>query len=134
MTARGGFCTDCGHRIESFEGLKACPACGTASVPCSDRDQVDVSINWHELHVLVVWAENWQRQHPADCGNSVYAIAKRLQAQHPDRSPLTLAGELGDLAKQYDISVNSPELRQDIAAQTGEEVGLVSLPPADRIP
>lgn len=120
--ADGGFCVNCGHRVESFDGLSACPKCGSTGVPCPDDSQVTVSVNWQELRVLGIWAENYQRT--LKDGGPVYAIAKRLEAQHPTRAPLTLAGELGQLAKEYDISVSSPELRQDIAAQTGEETGL----------
>lgn len=119
----GGFCTECGRKVESFEGLKACPACDSASVPCVDEHQVSVSINWHELRILAIWAENYQRAQRL--GRTVYAIAKRLEAQHPERGPLTLAGELGEVAKQYEISVSDPALRRDIAEQTGEETGLM---------
>lgn len=123
----GGFCTECDARVASFEGLDCCPACGTHSLPCPDDHQVTVSINWQELQVLVIWAENWQRQ--CRLGRTVYAIARRLQAQRPDRGPLTLAGQLGELAAQYpDAQVNDPELRQDIAEQTGQELGLVRPP------
>lgn len=107
----GGFCTTCGHRVGSFEGLKACPACGSAGIHCADANQVDVNVNWHELHILCVWAENFARQH--DLQTTVFTIARRLQAQHPDRHPLTLAGELGDLAKQHDIQVSDPKLGAD---------------------
>jgi predicted nucleic acid-binding Zn-ribbon protein len=125
----GGFCTDCGARVESFEGLKGCPSCGTSNIPCLGDEQVNVSVNWHELHVLCVWAENWQRQN--QLGRTVYAIAKRLHDQHPDRGPLTLAGELGEIAKAHEISVSSADLRRDIAEQTGEETGLIELPGFD---
>lgn len=131
MTTRGGFCTDCGHRVESFDGLNGCPKCGTRSIPCADEDQVTLSINWHELHILVLWAENWQRAHPDHCGRVVYAIAKRIAAQHPTRGALTLAEELGELARSYELSVTDPALRQDIAEQTGEEAGLLTLSSPD---
>jgi hypothetical protein len=117
-----GFCTDCGTTVASFEGLTACPACGSTGIPCATDRQVTVDVNWHELHILCVWAENWQRQQTL--GRTVYAIAKRLEAQHPEHGPLTLAAELGQLAAQHEVRVNSAELRRDIAEQTGEEVGL----------
>ncbi len=122
MTAPGGFCTDCGHRVESFEGLQACPECGSTSRPCPGDEQVTVTVNWHELHLLCVWAENWQREQ--QLGRTVYAIARRLTAQHPDRRPLTLATELGEVAKDHDLEVHDEALRRDIAEQTGEETGL----------
>lgn len=120
----GGFCTECGHKVESFEGLKGCPACGTDSVPCVNKQRVTVSINWHELRILAIWAENYQRSQRL--GRTVYAIAKRLEAQHPSLGALTLAREIGELAKAFgEVSVSSADLRRDIAEQTGEETGLI---------
>lgn len=102
-----GFCTQCGHRVTSFEGLSGCPDCGTTSMPCNDANQVTVQVNWHELRVLVIWAENYARfiedQTPG-CEQTVVSIARRLENQHPDRAldcPLTLAGELRQIADQY---------------------------------
>ncbi len=117
----GGFCTHCGHRVDSFEGLSACPACGSKGVPCANEDQVTVSINWHELRLLCIWAENWQRS-LKERSTVVYAIARRIAAQHPGRSPLTLAGEIADVAKQFGGSVSDPKLRRDVAEQHGIEL------------
>ena len=120
----GGFCTECGYRVEAFDGLNTCPACGTSGLPCADDNQVDVSINWHELRILCIWAENWQRSHAPEA-RTIFAIAKRLHAQHPYRTPLTLAMELGQVAERFsDVSVSDPLLRRDIAEQTGHETGL----------
>jgi predicted RNA-binding Zn-ribbon protein involved in translation (DUF1610 family) len=132
IAERVGFCTLCGADILSWDGLYACPACGSKSVPCAEAHQVTVSINWHELRILCIWAENWQRE--KGCNPVVYAIAKRIAAQHPGRAPLTLAGELGELSKAVggNMDVTDPKLRQDIASQTGEETGLIILPPRDR--
>ncbi len=124
--SNGGFCTDCGHKVATFEGLNGCPSCGSRGAPCSDAEQVTVSINWHELRILAIWAENWQRDR-VKTSKVVYAIAARLAAQHPGRTPLTLAGELGEVSKQFGgLSVSQPGLRQDIAEQTGQETGLIS--------
>ena len=128
MTKPGGFCTDCGARIEDFRGVSRCPVCDTVSRPCFDDSQVTVSVNWHELHVLCVWAENYQRDH--HLGRVVYSIARRLQSQHPAQYPLTLAGEIGELSKAHgEVQVSNAHLRRDIAEQTGEETGLLRLPP-----
>ena len=127
-TREGGFCTRCGTEVESFEGLSACPACGTRGVPCAWADQVDVSVNWHELRCLVMWAERWTGSSD-DPGMKqahyvVYQIARRIAAQYPGRAPLTFAGEMGAVAAEYDVAVTDPKLRQDIAEQTGREVNL----------
>ena len=126
-----GFCTDCGTVLESFDGLDRCPACGTTGLPCASGDQVSVSVNWHELRILVMWAENWARQHKGctetDMSRTVYGIARRLRAQHPERIPLTLAEEMGEIAAEHEMGVTDPKLRQDIAEQTGREVRLERL-------
>lgn len=95
----GGFCTECGVRIVSFDGLTACPACGTTGIPCSDDNQVTVSVNWHELHLLCVWAEHYA--HSIKSPGVVYAIARRLQQQFPDRHKLTLAAEIQEVKRQF---------------------------------
>ena len=83
-----------------------------------------VSVNWHELRILCIWAENWQRERMTDT-RTVYAIADRLAQQHPERMPLTLAREIGELADHFPgVQVSDPRLRQDIAEQTGHEVDL----------
>jgi len=97
--ANSGFCTHCRIRIEDFEGLSKCPNCGTSSIPCADTDQIDININWHELHLLCCWAERWG-QHIESAG-SVYSIAQALEEQFPDRGPLTFAGEVNELKKTF---------------------------------
>lgn len=124
--AKGGFCTECRHQVASFEGLNACPNCGSTGVPCANSRTVLVEVNWHELHLLGVWAENFQRA--KNLGRVVYSVTKALEAQHPDLGQLTLAGELGEISKSYEMAVSDPALRRDIAEQTGEEVGLAELP------
>lgn len=124
----GGFCTECGYEVEKFEGLQKCPSCHTNGVPCSWENQRLISVNWHELRILVMWAENWARAH--QLGRTVYSIANRIEAQEPklaEDSPLSLAKELGILAKTFNLDVSSAELRRDIAEQTGEETGLIKL-------
>jgi hypothetical protein len=128
----GGFCTECGHEVEGFEGLDRCPACGSVGVPCAWSQQVNLSVNWHELRVLVIWAENWARHHKRSdpsLSRTVYSIAARLQRQYPGRTPLTLAGELGQLAEEFPgAGTNDARLRQDIAEQTGHEIDLIRKP------
>jgi hypothetical protein len=131
----GGFCTACGHRVVTFGDSTTCPECGRewrTAIPCADENQVTVSINWQELRVLVMWAENYQRRSLNERG-PVYAIAKRIEAQHPGlakQAPLTFAGELGQIADEYRLSTNDARLRRDVAEQTGHELGL-HLPPEE---
>lgn len=122
----GGFCAECGQRYDTFEGLSRCVTCGTAGLPCPDKWQVTVSVNWHELRILCMWAEAHQRTLPDT--RVVFAIANRLEAQHPELAkydPLTLARELGQMAEYFGSAVvNDPILRRDVAEQTGQELGL----------
>lgn len=110
----GGFCIECGCEVKSFEGLKRCPTCESTAIPCPENMQVQISINWHELHVLFVWAENYARK--IDKQNTIYLIAKRVQDQAWQNGwpPLTLAAELGEIAKEFEVETNDPKLTEDM--------------------
>lgn len=106
------WCIDCGARFtdEEIKGW-GCPTCGSQGVPCGTDQDVTVEINWHELRVLVIWAENYaascKRNAGADRSSekmplTVSAIARRLQRQHPDLTPLTLAEEIAALPAALD--------------------------------
>jgi predicted nucleic acid-binding Zn-ribbon protein len=109
-------CVLCGKEFtddEIIEGTSKCPNCGTKSLPCLIADDVNIKINWHELRILVIWAENWARH----CDNgenppeekmllSIMTIAQRLQKQFPDKVKLTLFGEIRDLRKDFDIETD----------------------------
>lgn len=120
----GGFCTECSFHVDSFDDLTCCPNCKSKSIPCGDENQINLSINWQELRVLVMWAENYARKN--DLTKVVYAISNRIEKQFPDRandSPLTLAKEIGQLADAFDgVQVSDPKLRTDVANQTGHEL------------
>jgi hypothetical protein len=57
------WCTVCGGRFtnEEVAGGWGCPECDARGVPCSVEQDVCVEINWHELHILGIWAENYAR-------------------------------------------------------------------------
>jgi len=102
MTEPVGFCTRCSFKIESWEGLTECPQCGSKSIPCGFEDQVDISINTHELRILCIWSENWGKQIEKDSGesdaNTVYAIAGRIRKQLGEKDcPLTMADEFNSM-------------------------------------
>jgi DNA-directed RNA polymerase subunit RPC12/RpoP len=105
-------CTRCGVEFTEAQIAVAdrCPACGSKGVPCDPAKDVDVRINWHELRILCMWAENWA--HRCDVSHEdghepmvplVHVIAARLQAQRPElaHSPLTMSGEVRQLREAF---------------------------------
>lgn len=86
-----------------IKGVKQCPGCGDNGVPMSPDEDVVIKINWHELRILTIWAENWANRnkegHPKGI-EAVYAIVRQLQNQFPHMKPLTLAGEIRELKEQ----------------------------------
>jgi len=107
-----GFCTYCGYEVESFDNLECCPFCGGINIPCSYDNQVNISVNWHELHLLTVWAEHYansfKEKYPTMV-NIVYSIAHRLEKQFPEKHTLTLAGELSGLKREFpSAKINYP--------------------------
>ena len=99
-----GFCVACGFRPKSFKGLQACPNCGDSGIPANDDNKVTISVNWHELGILIMWAENWFNSKIATRMNPVYGIAERIRKQHPERAekmPLTLASEIQQVVDQF---------------------------------
>lgn len=108
-------CTLCGKEFSDEiipEGTSECPNCGTKSLPCLIADDVNIKINWHELRILVIWAENWARHIDKTDPKeeklllSVMTIAQRLEKQFPDKTRLTLFGEIRELRKDYDIQTD----------------------------
>jgi len=97
----GWLCLRCGTVTTPDPSLKACPSCGAHGVPADVADRVAVNITWHELRVLVIWAERWASSVEGDAGADmrriVYGIADRLQQQHFDKAGLTFASELAAL-------------------------------------
>ena len=114
-------CSLCGKEFSDDELKDAikCPNCGTMSLPCAISDDVEIKINWHELRILVIWAENWARHSDnndnGDNDNnvreekmllSIMTIAERLQRQFPDKTKLTLFSEIRKLRKEYNIETD----------------------------
>jgi predicted nucleic acid-binding Zn-ribbon protein len=103
------WCTVCGSRFGK-EAVQSwgCPKCGNEGVPCDPHKDVMVAINWHELRILVMWAENWANRSVEDkdgATKTVQAIAGRIQRQWPEiNQPLTLSGEIGQLREKPNIT------------------------------
>lgn len=108
-------CIQCNAEFTEAQtaGHDGCPACGNEGLPSSPEQDVTVKINWHELRIICIWAENYansiagQKDVKGDPVKSVWAIASRLQEQYPSFVPLTLSGEIGQLREQFkDIEVH----------------------------
>ena len=101
---QSGFCTECGFKVEDFTDLIECPNCNSTSPPCLDKNQVNININWHELRILTIWAENWGHRKYNGAG-IIYAISQRIQDQHPEMGTLTLAEEIQNLPQKIGTTI-----------------------------
>lgn len=92
-------CTQCREEFTDEEVTSSvCPSCGTSSVPMAIADDVQVQINWHELRILGMWAENWAVSHDnAQMVKTVRTIARLVEQQFPGKPSITLSGEFRDL-------------------------------------
>lgn len=93
----------------AFEaGKTGCPACGDTGLPMAIAQDMLIRINWHELRILTIWADNYARQHKDNPGmaQSIAAIVKALEMQRPsgEFAALTIAGELQELANHSSFS------------------------------
>jgi DNA-directed RNA polymerase subunit RPC12/RpoP len=106
-------CIKCSDEFTDIqlEGVHACPSCGTKSIPMHPQEDVTLKINWHELRILIIWAENWARECDKNAENdpdhenmllTIMTIAQRLQQQYPDKTKLTLFSEIRELRNSMD--------------------------------
>jgi DNA-directed RNA polymerase subunit RPC12/RpoP len=92
-------CVICGSEFgdRETENASCCPSCGHKGVPMSIKDDVEIKINWHELHILCCWAERWalriEKESPCSVA-TLDCIAQRLQKQYPAKCLLTIRGDL----------------------------------------
>lgn len=121
-----GFCTVCDFQIASYEGLTACPNCGTIGTPCGYDDDVTVRINRHELAILTFWAERWgmaMLERGEGGAHAVYAIVSRLRRQNPgvfDGWSLTFADETDALRRAgIEFRTNLPGIEDHGGAGEG---------------
>ena len=110
-------CIDCREEFTEEECLKVncCPACKSVGTPLAMADDIQIKVNWQELRVLTMWAEFWAEQKSSmDPDNSnmkqtVKSIATAMEEQYPSRTPLTMAGELGEAKEHYpDMEIIGP--------------------------
>jgi predicted RNA-binding Zn-ribbon protein involved in translation (DUF1610 family) len=99
-------CVECEAEFADSElkGANVCPRCGTDSLPCNIARDTTVRLNWHELRILTIWANNWACEKcPESSRRALAAIIRRLEAQRPSEAgwaALTLAGEIRDLQRE----------------------------------
>lgn len=102
-----------GFTKEQILNKISCPQCGSKSVPVDPDNDVNITINIHELRILGIWAENYAavcdnkeldnayHESLKDCVNAITKrIRKQLIALNKDM-PLTLSQEMEDLQKVY---------------------------------
>lgn len=91
-------CIDCGAEVEFKKGMRACPQCGSTSIPADLDDAVTIRITNHELRILTMWASNWARRFSTpetDMNKPISVILSRLATQ--TSAALTLGQEIADL-------------------------------------
>ncbi len=76
-------------------------------MPCAIKHDVQVSINWHELRILVMWADNWDelcaKKDLEHKPGVVKAIAAQLMKFKPasNAGGLTLFEEIAELQQTF---------------------------------
>lgn len=98
-------CLVCGSTIDVGEddSFGACPHCGSNVIPADLAESADIHITWHELRILIFWAEFWASycnttgQGTETMHKVLYGIADRITMQHLDAPTLTFAGEVANL-------------------------------------
>lgn len=85
-----------------------CPKCHANGVPANlTDDTVSIDVTWHELRVLVMWAERWACVERTDKAatygmqRAVSGIADRIHRQHLAKPALTFTGEIAELASEF---------------------------------
>lgn len=107
-------CVICDSEFSKVEIKNAtcCPECGAKGVPCAIKDDVTIKVNWHELRILGCWAERWAMRIEKENLSSVATvgcIVARLQKQYPNKTPLTITGEVEQLKSEFpDVTGPSP--------------------------
>lgn len=113
VEAKHARCGVCRAEFEKDDlvGVTACPSCGNTGVPESPAYDVRVTLNWHALRCLFIWAEGWSDRPGFDAASRAYLrkLVEIVSAARPEGAPaLTLAGEIADVreATGLDIEVH----------------------------
>lgn len=110
-------CLNC--QIVSEPGpYKSCPNCGDTGIPANTEITVTITLTFHELRILTMWAEFYSTRNPSitspkreQMQRVVYGITDRLLPQLPvGAAPLTFQGELADLNAEFGpVETNYPD-------------------------
>ena len=101
-------CTKCYGEFskEETKNVSCCPKCGSKGLPMLISQDVEIKINWHELRILCIWAENWAEakfdQDSRDSRSMLEAMMNRLDKYRPEGgAALTLTREVKELQEVY---------------------------------
>lgn len=126
MNKKVARCIICNEEFceKDIKAASCCPKCNNKGLPANPKDDVIIKINWHELRILCIWAENWARKCDKDnnealkCVLTVNCIARRIQNQHQDKLlKLTLSGEIEDLIKDHAVETTFDTKQDKIAGE-----------------
>lgn len=103
------------------EPLRACPNCGSTSVPADADDTATVTLTKHELRILCIWASNFaegikDREGCEDSPKVVYGILDHLGTQVD--VALSMRQEMADVRAEF------PDATVTIRRGDGTEVDL----------
>lgn len=96
---------------EECVGIKACPSCGSKGQPANLNNQHSITLTDHEMRILFMWAQNFQRQHE-NLKGTIEAIARSLREKDPTLPWLLILEEVQDLSNKLGLTV---EVIQDDA-------------------
>ena len=120
-------CLNCGKECEESPRATCCPNCGDTGVPANASERLDVKITWHELRVIVMWAERFassvaEERESKKMMRVVYGIADRIQQQHlSQKTGLTFASEIAELRAEFgDVEQNVVREIPICESQNGE--------------
>lgn len=101
-----------------------CPACGTRSVPHDPALDVTLTLNWHDLRCLVIWAENYVMASKADQDweRAWEAIKRRINKHRPAGAVgLTLLDEIEEMrAEGYTVTLHEGKMNRPPESPTGD--------------
>ena len=72
---------------QEIETADCCPNCKTKSLPEDPKFDIQITINWHSLRILCMWAKNWEdktKEEAEEKRSIVDVITKELSKFRPE--------------------------------------------------